>query len=198
MSDNEREIQLDKLTREKISNETKVPADLVSKNTPLYKNTYEYFSNMYPKTVPKLNENGDSIKSSVMNTNTNSNVNPINSKINLSEDEDDDYGFSDDGNYSDDKCNNANDKKSIKCKHSSPIQLNKKPKTFNINGNEVNSLNWLNLPSDKDLEKYSKCNRVCKHLVRMYNKRYNQIQSQLIELQQIINDIDRYSNYNFD
>ena len=56
-------------------------------------------------------------------------------------------------------------------------------------------LHWLDLPTDSDLEKYSAINGVCKCLVDVYKKRYQQVKDQLDELKSIVDDIDKYSNY---
>ena len=57
------------------------------------------------------------------------------------------------------------------------------------------SFKWMNLPNENDLDNYSKCNEICKQLVKLYKERFVDIQNKLIELKDIINDIEKYSGY---
>lgn len=205
----EREKELDRLTREEISKQMKVPANMVSTSTELYKNTYKQMESRLPSNWSKnVNSNGNSnIKS-----NNNNNIKNFSeyAKINYPSDSDEsddlkDESISDnDNDDNNDEYNDYNDYNEQKLIDTTRIKhkiRNNKSKSsissnFNIKGNSIpHKLNWLNLPNDKDLDKYSKVNHVCKNLVKMYRKRYQQIQNELLELQQIVNDIDKYSNY---
>ena len=200
----EREKELDRLTREEISKQMKVPANMVSTSTELYKNTYKQMESRLPSNWIKNSNVNLNIKS---NDNKNDlskyarvNLGPIdNYESNSDTNESDDLK---DKSISDNDDDEYNEKKLIdttRIKHR--IRNNKSSKSsissnFNIKGNSIPpKLNWLNLPNDKELDKYSKINHVCKNLVKMYKKRYQQIQNELLELQQIVNDIDKYSNY---
>ena len=208
----EREKELDRLTREEISKQMKVPANMVSTSTELYKNTYKQMESRLPSNWSKNSNINSTIKSNDNNKKDLSkyakvNLGPINNYESDSNESDDlkDESISDNDNDNDDNYDDDyNEQKLIdttRIKHK--IRNNKSKSSnssissnFNIKGNSIPpKLNWLNLPNDKELDKYSKVNHVCKNLVKMYRKRYQQIQSELLELQQIVNDIDKYSNY---
>jgi len=95
-----------------------------------------------------------------------------------------------------------NNEQNESLKHPSLLNKSKNNKvnndSFNIKGNQLKKqLKWLNLPNENDLEKLKSINPICNCLVSLYKSRYIEIQNQLLELKEIVNDIDKYSNYKF-
>ena len=48
---------------------------------------------------------------------------------------------------------------------------------------------------EEQWERYSEVNDICKSLVAIYKARFKEVEEQVLELQMIAQDIDRYSNY---
>lgn len=181
-----RSAEIDRLTREHIASEMKVPAAMVSTTTDLYKKVYDEMSAKVPddfdpdKSAPtitgqKTDNAGESkkrIKSSAFGGNL-GNV-TINDSI-----------------WEPDEQKTAPTKPVNRT-----VRSDKSSGTFSIRGNAVDrKLHWLDLPTDSDLDKYSSINDVCKCLVGVYKKRYQQVSQQIDELKSIVDDIDKYSNY---
>lgn len=192
-----REEQIDKLTREKIGKEMNVPSEMVSKNTDLYKKTYSEMEKKVPLDyVPSPNQNKpkSNPEKTIFNK-PNFYKKPAKPVYNPN---------SDDGEDDDDidelplnKSDISDDVDDINISTAKKnIRNVKNVKNFNVKGKQKpRKLHWLDLPTSDELEKYSKCNTVCKNLVKMYTKRYKEVENQLLELQEIVNDIDKYSNY---
>lgn len=188
-----REAEIDRLTREHIANEMNVPASMVSTATELYKRVYEEMSAKVPLDfASKEAEFGDSHNE--LQEHKKSDSKRLNSvfSANYSGDkdsDDNDSDYKDNANYSDD------DWKTVPA-NASHKKKNRNQTKFNVKGMDVDKkLHWLDLPTDSDLEKYSTINGVCKCLVDVYKKRYQQVKDQLDELKSIVDDIDKYSNY---
>lgn len=174
------EEKIDQLTRNKIAKLMNVPANMVSKSTDLYKSTFKEIEENYTDYPNDDMEEDDEIKIN----------DKIPSKLELNED------IIKNNNINNNI--NENDYKAFKndFNKNTLISNNGHENIFNINGKDINKkINWLNLPNTNDLENYQNCNHICKHLVRLYKERYNQIEKQLLELKDLVNDIDKYSNY---
>ena len=193
-----REEKIDQLTREKIAKEMNVPADMVSKTTDMYKKTYAQFEKSVPENYTSTNDdnNKDLPKKIIPERNHLINKSKFykrNSKPTINDDVSSSSDISDNDVDNDD---NGDDNKSIPGNQDKQFAFNKKKSNFFIKGKpKKRKLHWLDLPDSDELEEYSNCNSVCKNLVKMYNKRYKEVELQIKELQEIVNDIDKYSNY---
>lgn len=182
--------EIDKLTRERISKEMKVPAMMVNNTSDIYKRIYSEIE----KNGVKASQVTESVKDDKKDTkrvpfDKNSWKTRNNMKRYPYLDDLDDTDNSDEAiNYENGDINISTAKKKD--------EDNKKD-TFNIRGEDIKKkIRWLDLPTDAQLDEYSTKSEVCRCLVDIYKKRYIQIKDQLDELKVIANDIDRYSNYN--
>lgn len=181
-----RSAEIDRLTREHIASEMKVPAAMVSTTTDLYKKVYDEMSAKVPddfdpdKSAPTITgqktDNAGEPKKRIKSSAFGGNLGNV--TINDSIWEPDEQ----------------------KTAHTKPVnrtvRSDKSSGTFSIRGNAVDrKLHWLDLPTDSDLDKYSSINDLCKCLVGVYRKRYQQVSQQIDELKSIVDDIDKYSNY---
>lgn len=172
-----REEQIDKLTREKIGKEMNVPSEMVSKNTELYKNTYSEMEKKVPMNYTPPQPQKNQPQDRQFYTKSNFFKKPFDKS-----DSDDDPNI--------DEINLSKPLGDLDAINLPSIR------SFNVKGKQKpKKLHWLDLPTSDELEKYKKCNTVCKNLVKMYVKRYAEVENQLLELQEIVNDIDKYSNY---
>jgi len=136
--------KIDELTVNKISKDRNLPPYMISKQSDLYKNTFNQIKD-------------DFIKGKIHIAN--------HSNKETSSDDNDDH-------------ESVNDNvETVKSKLPIP------------------NFKWINLPSEDDLSNYSKRNEICSHLVKLYKERFVEIQNKLLELRDIINDVEKYSNY---
>lgn len=185
--------EIDKLTRERISKEMKVPAMMVNNTSDIYKRIYSEIE----KNGVKASQVTESLKDDKKNTKKvpfDKNSWKAGNKSMKRYPYIDDLDDTDD---SDEVINFENSDINISTTKSDQKDKDDEKDTFNIRGEDIKKkIRWLDLPTDAQLDEYSKKSEVCKCLVDIYRKRYNQIKDQLDELKAIANDIDRYSNYN--
>lgn len=192
-----RNAEIDRLTREHIASEMKVPATMVSTSTDLYKKVYSEMSAKVPVDFDtKKAELNKKFEESYNDSQENKRLNFYNSTFSEKPyiDSDDESDVSDKGDSWEEVKLNKKPKSTYKI---SNVNSNTGNNKFSVKGVDVDKkIHWLDLPTDSDLEKYSDINDVCKCLVNVYKKRYQQVKDQLVELKSIVDDIDKYSNYN--
>ena len=122
----EREKELDRLTREEISKQMKVPANMVSTSTELYKNTYKQMESRLPSNWSKNSNINSNVNLNIKSNDNNKkdlskyakvNLGPIDnyeSDSNESDDLKDESISNDDNDYdNDDEYNDYNEQKLI-------------------------------------------------------------------------------------
>ena len=161
----DREKEVDRLTREKISKEMKVPAFMISVDSDIYKNTYNYMNNQVPIDYTKDKSVSSDVQKPAVQTPVNEHEHEPVKKPAL-------------------------DTKKPKA------SLQKMPDAYSVKGDKIaKKIHWLDLPTQDELERYSEVNDICKSLVAIYKARFKEVEEQVLELQMIAQDIDRYSNY---
>ena len=164
----DRDKEVDRLTREKISKEMKVPAFMISVDSDIYKNTYNYMNNQVPIDYTK----DKAVPSDVQTPVKTSLKQPVNERAN-------EHGH-----------------EPIKKPITETLRTHKRPDEYSVKGDKIaKKVHWLDLPTQDELERYSEVNDICKSLVAIYKARFKEVEEQVLELQMIAQDIDRYSNY---
>lgn len=184
--------EIDKLTRERISKEMKVPAMMVNNTSDIYKRIYSEIEKNGVKALQVTDNKDDKKDTKKVPFDKNSWKTGNKSMKRYPHPND-----LDDTDDSDEVINFENGDINISTTKSDKKDKDDEKDTFNIRGEDIKKkIRWLDLPTDAQLDEYSKKSEVCKCLVDIYRKRYHQIKDQLDELKAIANDIDRYSNYN--
>ena len=166
----DRDKEVDRLTREKISKEMKVPAFMISLDSDIYKNTYNYMNNQVPIDYTK----DKAVPSDVQTPLKTSLKQPVNEHEHEHE---------------------PVNKPAVDTKKPKAT-LQKRPDAYSVKGDKIaKKVHWLDLPTQDELERYSEVNDICKSLVAIYKTRFKEVEEQVLELQMIAQDIDRYSNY---
>lgn len=184
--------EIDRLTRERISKEMKVPAMMVNNTSDIYKRIYSEIEKNGVK-ASQVTESVKDDKKDKKKVPFDNNRWKVGNKVKRYPHPD----YSDNTDDSDEVINFENGDINISTTNSDKKDKDDEKDTFNIRGEDIKKkIRWLDLPTDVQLDEYSKKSEVCKCLVDIYRKRYHQIKDQLDELKAIANDIDRYSNYN--